>query len=87
MIRNLCKTVVLFLFVFIGYQSTTINSVMASKTNKDVQKALDEMTSRPGEVKGVIIQQTKDKVTTVEQPYGKQPEVKTYTKPSKNTDD
>ena len=47
---------------------------------KTPQQTLDEITSRPGEVKGVVIKQTPNKVTVLEQPYGKPAVEKTYEK-------
>lgn len=46
----------------------------------DLQKLLDEITSKPGETKGVVINQTPSSVTVLEQEYGNAAVIKMYNK-------
>jgi len=61
----------------------TFFSISSFYASENPQEILDKITSRPGEVKGVVISQDKDKIVTLEQGDGKQSEVKTYEKKDK----
>jgi hypothetical protein len=79
---NTISKKLMILFTILGVNISITNTVMASG-NKTPQQTLDEITSRPGEVKGVVIKQTPQKVTVLEQKYEKPAVKKTYTKPNK----
>ena len=65
-------------YVFLAAFCFSISSFSFAMQNP--QEELDKITSRPGEVKGIVIKKTPTSVTVVEQPYKKPPETKTYKK-------